>query len=355
MRGWATVARRTTPRLSEAAAEYVGQLKRQGKSRGMVYSAKSLLSRLADSQKDCQTGSLTPARIEDFFYGLNGLAVTCEKATLGKYRNEMKQFLGWCHRRDYNTRTADFLLQGISEKSTKNKKKRFRFTTDELAHLMECATDPRDRALIAFVANTGVRISEALSMTFQDVSLKLGQLILTIHKSNGKQVRLNMTPMLERELRAWLTVYAAMHGPAEDSWYLFPAKPSARFRRVPGEIRPRPVQAPGYVPSKPVTVPATIIKMIGLSAGFDLPAGEAWHIVRRSSATLLFEKANKTNGRDSAMRMVQAFLNHEQMSTTEGYLDLEVERQRLNALLSAEDFLAVETGNVVPLTRAEAR
>jgi hypothetical protein len=76
--------------------------------------------------------STTNHHIEDFWYGEGGLSDTCRPQTLGKYRNDMKQFLSFCYRREWTPYATDFLLDGIREKSTRVNRNRYRMTRAEL-------------------------------------------------------------------------------------------------------------------------------------------------------------------------------------------------------------------------------
>lgn len=328
--------RRSTPKLSAAGREYVEQIKRRSRSAGVAYSAQSLTARFAEHCRDCQVGTIKPEHVETFFYGDGGLADRCTKTTLGRYRNDLKQFLAFCHRRDWTRHTADFLLSGITEKSTRTNRNRYRLTRSELARLLENSSRPRDRALIAFVANTGCRVSEALSMRIRDVSFPKGEIYMRIHKTS-EEVTTPMTADLERELRSYLTFYAEQVGGIESSYLLFPAYKSSRYTAQ------RVVSEPGQLnPTAKVNNPRTIIRPIAERAGIELEPGDGWHTIRRSSARIFFDLAAE-NGHDSALRMTQAFLNHKHAQTTEIYLGLEIERAKVTKMLKGNSFLTADS------------
>lgn len=347
------MARRTTPRISEAVTEFIGQRMRRSDAPNFKRNYRSVLNRLTAFNKDCQVGSLTPAKLEDFFYGPAGLAAGgVLKSTLGAYRNQVKQFLAFCHRRGWHAHTAEFLLSGITEKSTQRRRAKRRLSQDELIAVIEGADNARDRALIAFIANTAVRISEALSPVVDDIRLDLGEMYLMIHKID-EEVTFPITEFLDRELRRWLAVYREeAGGQLQGSWRLFPPRwPNRTAAPKPGE-KAVPVQRGGFNVTGQIADPADIIKRAAENAGVELGAGDAWHSIRRSAARLVFDEATERRAGDP-MRMTQAFLNHKHMSTTEIYLDIEVERERLNRMLRGKDFLKPEGGNVVPLKRVE--
>jgi integrase len=238
------------------------------------------------------------------------------------------------------------------EKSTQRRRAKRRLSEDEILAVIEGADNPRNRALIAFVANTAVRISEALSPTLKDIRLDLGEMYLMIHKID-EEVTFPITEYLDRELRRWLAVYREEAGGKLDgNWRLFPPRwPNRTAAPKPGE-KAVPLQRGGFNVTGQIGDPADIIKRAAENAGVDLGPGDAWHTIRRSSARLVFDKATAHRTGDP-MRMTQAFLNHKHMSTTEIYLDIEVERERLNQMLRGKNFLRDAGGNVVPIRRAE--
>ncbi|MFF0481035.1 tyrosine-type recombinase/integrase [Streptomyces sp. NPDC004435] len=342
--------RATTPKLSFARETYTRQRFASSKSEGVRYAQKSLLTRFERSAGGLHVGSLRAHHLEDFFYGAEGLAATCQPQTLGKYRNDMKAFLSFCHRRTWTPHTPDVLLDGIREKSTRAARSRYRMTRAELRELLAAAENPRDVALICFVACTGVRISEALGMKKGDVSFSKGELYVYLPKTK-EEVTYPLASDLERALREWLTVYAVqLDRPLKRTDVLFPAFHRRVFVEGGG------MSAGGlYNPAAPITSPRRILRPTAERAGIELEDGDGWHTVRRSFARILYDDCVDL-GHDAALRVVQAALNHKSVITTERYLGLNLERQRFYKLMKGQDFLSADLsgGTIVSLGERRA-
>ncbi|MEV5084976.1 tyrosine-type recombinase/integrase [Streptomyces sp. NPDC056159] len=336
--------KKSTPNVSLAKASFIQQRAQSSQSRQVKYGFVSLLTRFQTSVKDCHVGSLRAHHLEEFFYGAGGLSDTCGSTTLGRYRNDTKQFLAFCHRREWTAHAPDVLLDGIREKSTKSNRNRYRMTRDELRHLLTGAEDPRDVALVAFVACTGVRISEALGMRIRDVSFNKGELYVYLPKTK-EEVTYPLASDLEAALRAWLTAYAEQVGPLKRTFYLFPPYHGRRFTKG-GGVSP----AGQYNPESPIQQPRLILAPIAERTGIELESGDGWHTVRRSFARILYDDC-VSMGHDAALRIVQAALNHKTVQTTERYLGLNPERQTFHRIMKGQPFLSVgvEPGKVVPL------
>lgn len=342
------MARPVTPKLSIAADDFQRIRSRSGNgSQGMVYQWRSLLGRLTARLNDPHLGSIKPVDLEDFFYGRKGLADKCGPTTLGKYRSDLIQFFNWCHRRGFTPHTGAYLLGDIAEKTTKPNRERFRMNRHQIIALMDAATEPRDRAMIAFAVNTGCRISEVAGMRVKDVRLDREEVYVRLWKTR-QEVTIAITADLDTELRSWLTHYGqAMKEPLQPDWTLFPPRHSPKLIGYAQLRRPE-----GYRPATRVTNARYLIRPIAERAGIVLETGDGWHTLRRSVARLFFDDASRL-GFDRALRMTQAFLHHKNASTTEEYLGLDVERAAVDKVLRGQHFITggLNDGNVTPLRK----
>lgn len=311
-----------------------------------MYYLRSLFRRFVVRVDDCHVSSLRSHHVEDFFYGPGGLHETARDTTLANYRMNMRSFLRWCERREWTLRTMEQLTEGLREKCTQSNRNRYRMTRDELRSLLDAAAFPRDRALIAFVANTGLRISEAVRMRVRDVSFQKGELYVYLPKTK-EEVTLPLSLDLEQELRSWLTTYTEAVGTLKRNYYLFPVclRPFFQVGHAQEPNRDRVLNPEGMI-----SHPHVIIKDVAEAAGIELDEGDAWHALRRSFARLLYEDA-RAQGHDNALRIVQAALNHKEVSTTERYLGLDIERQRYADMIKGKPFLTADLdgGKIIPL------
>lgn len=330
------MARRSTPALSVAAQRYVDYCYGRGGSDGVRYSQRSLLGRLSRFLNDCQTGSVTPEQIEEFFYGAGGLATNCARSTLGKYFGDLRAFFDWTHRRGWSD-APGFLLGGITHTSTRVQRNRVRLSEPQMWAMVEHAPTPRDAAMVVFAMHTGCRISEILDLRIRDLNLDTREVAMRIIKSRAEDV-MRVSPVLDRYLREWLSVYHDMHAPARDA-RLFPAGNRPTF--VNGMCADW--QERGFDPYRKINNPVTIIRPMAEAAGVSLESGDGWHTIRRSVARIFFDKASHL-GHDAALRMTSAFLHHKNTSTTEIYLGLELEKAKRDEIMS-EGFLSNPADN----------
>jgi integrase len=327
-----SVARRSTPKVSDAARRYIAHRYGQGGSEGVRYALRSLLTRFARAVNDVQVGSLKPEHVDDFFYDPDkGLTVTCARTTLGKYYNDLKGFLTFCHRRGWCD-DPGFLVGGVVHTSTHGKRNRLRLSEAQLWSLVEHAPTPRHAAMIVFAMHTGCRISEILDVKVKDLNFELGELSLRVIKTHEEDV-MRISPTFERYMREWLTVYSQVCHVTQEA-RLFPAARRGlitRGRAVPWDER-------GFNTAQKINNPIHIIRACADAAGIALEDGDGWHTVRRSVARIFFDKASHL-GHDAALRMTSAFLHHKNTSTTERYLGLELEKVKRDEVM-ADGFLS---------------
>jgi integrase len=337
--------------VSIAGNLYVEQREAQAGHGRPLYYLRSIFRRFATHVGDCHVSTLRAQHIEDFFYGPGGLHETCGNTTLANYRATLRSFFRFCERREWTLRTMEQLTEGLKEKTTQSNRNRYRMGREELLLLLNAADFPRDRALIAFVANTGLRISEAVRMRVRDVAFNKGELYVYLPKTKG-EVTLPLSLDLERELRTWLTAYTEAVGDLKRTHYLFPV--CFRHTFMPGHAQQR-YRERRLNPEAPIGHPQVIIKDAAEKAGIELDPGDAWHTLRRSFARILYEDA-RDHGHDNALRIVQAALNHKEVSTTERYLGLDIERQRYSDMIKGKPFLTGngDGGKIIPLDERRA-
>ena len=77
-------------------------------------------------------------------------------------------------------------------------------TTDELAFMVRCILDPRDRALVMVLAKTGVRRSELIAMDVDDIDWAEGSITLKDQFAKRSNRVVFFDAECERSLRQWL-------------------------------------------------------------------------------------------------------------------------------------------------------
>jgi integrase/recombinase XerD len=152
------------------------------------------------------------------------------------------------------------------------------------------ASGLRDRALLEVLYATGMRASECLGLSLEDVNLTAGYVVCT-----GKGRKQRLVP-LGAEAAHWL------------ARYLKEARPLATRRRDAGRLFVNPRGGPLSRQSL-----WAIVRRAAALAG--LPRRVSPHVLRHSFASHLLE-----NGAD--LRSVQAMLGHADISTTQIYTHL---------------------------------
>ena len=148
----------------------------------------------------------------------------------------------------------------------------------------------RDSAILLLLYASGLRISEALSLTPRTAPIR-GKDALTITGKGGKQRRLPILPVIQQAVEDYLRLCPFELEPQD-----------ALFRGVKGG------------PLNPRIIQRTIEKMRG---SLGLPDGATPHALRHSFATHLL-----ANGGD--LRTIQELLGHSSLSTTQAYTDVDM-------------------------------
>ena len=209
----------------------------------------------------------------------------------------VKQFFRWLARANYilYNPASDLELPRVPKRLPRNV-----LNADEADQVMNLPEVDdvfglRDRAILEVFYSTGIRRSELVHLALFDVDAKRG--IVFIREGKGQKDR--VVPIGVRAL-AWIAKYNE-------------------------ESRPRLVVEPddGSLFLTNLGGPFTPVGMTELVKKYILRAGlgaiGACHIFRHTMATLMLE-----NGAD--IRFVQAMLGHENLSTTEIYTHLSVEK-----------------------------
>ena len=211
----------------------------------------------------------------------------------------LKAFFKWL------TRENHILYNPASELEVPPKPKRLPKTILPVATIEDILRQPdvttveglRDRAMLEVLYSTGIRRMELVRLTLYDVDHRRGTLM--IREGKGKKDRL--IPIGERAL-AWIEKYQHEGRPVpvvgKDSGTLFLTDKGAAFRR--GAVGGR-------------------IKRYIRQAGIEVEG--SCHLFRHAMATHMLE-----NGAD--IRFIQAMLGHEDLSTTEIYTQVSIEKLR---------------------------
>jgi integrase len=335
------VATRTTPLLADAVAAYLDdRLHLDDVAENTLTHERNLLARFVMLTADKQVGRLTHGDVEAFIKALRsgdpraGGKTGYSTASLNLAKIRLRGFLAWCYRKGFCR--GD--LQDALKASRKPEQRRdfLRLSANELLTMLDNATIPRDRAMLAAGMNTGLRSDELKNLRLGQFDLDNGEFYVKINKTNTSDV-MPITSDFDAELRRWLSFYESECGPLQPSWYMFPSVTAPRFTA--GNNDPS-AQERKIVPTLRFSQPRSCVRRGLKSLGYsdEQLKGEGFHTLRRSVARLYFDSL-VGSGYDYALRETAALLHHKNTSTTERYLGLDVEKVRRDERMKGKPFL----------------
>jgi integrase len=330
---------RNNIRLGDAIARYIERITAEGQSEKSCYTAEHALKRFhravaTPREPNPYVHLLSDEDLDRYFYGENGVRRGVQAVTFNRYRSVLKVFYDYCLLMRWTDTSP---MDGIQRARSDAPKSRLMLNAGELLSLLDHCnpTLPVERIACSLGMNTGLRGNDIRHLTLFDASLASGVIQTEIRKTRKLDVK-PITMELHWELAKWLNTYAELMGIARDElpseWLLVPSfqyRPTkdgkrhlklcpTRIHQAPWSMVQRPLARMGY-PSK----------------------GEGFHTLRRSSARALFESLRTTGeGRDHALMIVKAFLNHANTAQTEHYLGLNNERDYRDALMKDKPFLS---------------
>jgi integrase len=334
---------RANIRLDDAVARYIEQLKAEGRSATTIRSAYYGLLRLQLTVRKTRDPNpylhtISGPAMNDFCYGKNGIrrgtrGQPVAASSFNRYRSVLNIFfehavmMQWCD---------DNPMNQVAASRTEAPTPKLMLNAGELISLLEHTANPVERIGCAIGMNTGLRSNDIRHLTVFDASLAGGTLQTEIRKSRKTDVK-PITAELHTELTRWLDTYAdatglAGRGELPDHWLLMPSyrtcAPRARDRRI------------TVFPTQMLVHPHVLVQRPLRRMGYPTK-GEGFHTLRRSSARVFFESLRESGeGRDHALMIVQAFLNHADTRMTQRYLGLDQERAIRDTLLRDQPFLS---------------
>jgi integrase len=301
-----------------------------------------------------QTRNVGPQHVDTFFAAMQSKHHS--PGTLNNHLFTLRHYFKWCTRRKYRSVGDDPSAGRRPFKPPE--RRRLMIPRQDFGKLLDAATHPRDRMVVALGLYLFLRQGEVASLRLGDVDLDEGTVHVTVHKT-GQIDPMPITKQLDRELRRWFTWYSVDAGPLQPDWYLCPSKLPPKFAST-GQRRLAPVVRPtgNLRPTAKMTHVEDCAKRALLAAGFPIRDAEGKstmegiHTLRRSGARALFDDMADNRGYDGAGRLVQAMLHHKNFTMTERYLQIDLDRKRRDDILRGQSmFTEVDTSNVVELRK----
>ncbi len=188
---------KSTNSLRAATRDYLRYVRAKNRSPETIHAYRRTLLKLSAADAPGDLTRLTRRHVEAWMDGLcGGLA----PASVLHHHKNLRAFLNWCVR-DGRLRASP--MAGIPEPRVRPNVVE-PFTPDQARALFATARTVRDRALVAVLLNTGVRISELCALRPEDI--QAGR--LRVMGKGAKQRWVGVGPGTERELRKLIVLQA---------------------------------------------------------------------------------------------------------------------------------------------------
>ncbi|MGW0939129.1 tyrosine-type recombinase/integrase [Streptomyces sp. NPDC002666] len=205
------------PSLHEAIHLYREAQLADGVPRGTVDQYGGTLKRLEKRFQGRQFGGITTQDIAQFLYGPGGILVGKASSTGTTYRAALRSFFNYGHLVGWS-RSAVSIPSAPFKKSARGAKPEHaptRFTEGELRLMLDKASHPVLRGMVAVAISTALRISDIRKIKCTEVNFQTGDLYVWVQKT-GRFDAMPITLDLEEEVRRYLSWYTGDRGNAAD-------------------------------------------------------------------------------------------------------------------------------------------
>lgn len=328
--------------LSDAVDHYKADRKAKGFAKSTIVNEQSILRQLLATIGNIQVSSITTHHMDKFWHQHQDW----EPGTFNKARVYIASFFKWSQIRGYMPRTADPMegtrLRRVAPRDF------VVIPSGEFPSLLEGARFPRNRALVAIGLYLFTRVSETGNLRWRDLDFD-NQGVRVFRTKTQTEDSLPMCSELEGELRRWRLEYGRLVGEVpKPGWYVCPPFKSPGFEGIPGsQAQFKMVRPPVIQPTRELRTVTERINEVLRDTGYYKPR-EGGHTLRRSGAISLYNELID-RGHDGAIRVVQAMLGHASVTTTEGYLRLDLARKTRNDLLAGKPMFSTDVAEVINL------
>ncbi len=334
--------------LSDGIKLYVADRRAKGKAANTVRNEEHHLKLLLADIGNINLNQLRPQHFDTYW----SRRTTWGEGTMNLAQANLNSFIKWCQARGHIRRDRN-PLEGVRRLKVPPRK-RVIIPQPEWSTFLEEQSDPRTRAICALGLYLFLRIGETAGLRVQDLDRHNG--IAYIYREKTKELDdLPICAELDAELGRWFLAYAGMIGrPLRPGDYVIPGlKPGASVGIKGQKGKWRVVRPPEYLPTTRSN-PSYSIRKALKGAGYYVPY-EGGHTLRRSGATALYNELTRL-GHDRAIRICQAMLGHANVTTTEVYLRLDLDRKVRNDLYAGKlMFPATEEARIIEIGVKDVR
>lgn len=333
--------------LALAVGQYERHLRARGLANNTVKNSLQVLSACHNLWGDLLLSSIGPAHIDALFmhYGWS-------PSTRNLYLSYLRGFFAWARRHRYMAKDAD---PTDGWRNTRvPRRDRLRVPVEQFPDLLDAATHPRDRAVIALGLFTFLRGGELAALRISDLDLSRNTLRIWRQKTREADT-LPVSSELGEEMERWLQWYRKdQDAILRPNWYLTPAKDKPRTAYSPelGRIYVDHSHMAHLKPECRLGRPYTVAQRALAALDYDTHQ-EGEHTLRRSGARALAD-ALREQGYDGALMRVASMLGHKDTRITEKYIGWEMERDLRNRDIAGKTMFPAmpRAGEVVQLRRA---
>lgn len=324
--------------------EYVAY--RTSRNRKLHAGNRSMLLRLA-KEWDHETRNEAPSRLidnidrewmEDYFLEKYG---DKQPVTKRAYQSQIRQFIMWMGKYNVSREAADF---DPGRTAGKSERKKLWLSADQMRQAWENESDVYWRCLFMFLGLTCCRFNELQAARWGDIKGNKWN----IHRSKVHNFAdiLTLVPRLCDELDRYKFWYRGEIGrDIEDTDYVFPLIRNTNIGRS-FHIEDPKDTCGDSIHRK---IKKMIMTVLPEDTDPELLDGAGCHTLRRSGAQALLDKIAKL-GKAHALKIVSKILGHDKVSTTEGYLNVDVFIMERNEVLEDLDLFDDDTeAKVIPL------
>lgn len=336
--------------LSPSIDNYIRFRKSQDYSPGTIKVDVQVLKKFLAVNGNIYCHVITHRHVERHF---EEVTRTRKSSSLKNDHGVLVRFFKWARHTGRMPVESDPMFGRRQPKAVKRERNRIPVTQFDL--LLDTAEerDPRDRGLLALLLYTLARDSEITDLRIRDLNLETGDLRVRVHKT-GVEDTLPVSVELDREMRRWLTMYAAEAGPLQGHHYLVPARAVHPIRNEQGRITHH---MSTYRPEKRIRAAGRVVSPVLERMGFPIlnddgsAAHEGAHTIRRSGARALFDQLSST-GYDHGLRIVQSVLHHSSVTMTESYLGITADRRSRDEIIRGKElYPRTVDANVIKIAR----
>ena len=240
-------------RLNEAIDAYLLSRQGQGYSVNTQRNNRRALALLVEVAGNMEMRHVRPVHVDHYVARMDDDGT--QAPTINNRVSDLGRFFRWCRANGIMPLQSDPV--GDRRPRPLTPKERMRVPMSDFPRLLDAASNPRNRMVIALGLYLFLRQSEILTLRVGDVDLASSEITVRIHKTRDLDV-MPISAELDAELRRYFAWYSGHCGPLEHDWFLTPTMTMHRIYQA-EEQQP--------VPTKPAVKIENVVKSALVACG----------------------------------------------------------------------------------------